>query len=231
VSSLTPPAWATALLVEGDAAYGAHDTLQRVQQRDAAAPQRPWGGLFASARTWTTGEGQAIKDVGTQVPRKYFPRPWVPRIPATNGRKIFGRYSKRLGLRHLGDVTVVRSKPGRNVGPKHTQILVPHLPEWTPRSVVFASRRRWAVAPIHRELTSDLGLGEPQGSGEERRIEHSFGMAVMAYVVLIRLCHHELLPGRAWSVPPLQHAFRLRRLTKPVEHHVKMRLPKSRNAA
>jgi hypothetical protein len=74
-------------------------------------------------------------------------------------------------------------------------------------------------------------MGEHQVSGEERRIENSFGIAVMAYVLQIRLCHHELLPGRSWSVPQLQHAFRLRMITKQVEHNMKMRLTRSRKAA
>jgi len=38
------------------------------------------------------------------------------------------------------------SKTGRNVGPQHTHILVTNLPEVTPRYVVFASQKRWAVA-------------------------------------------------------------------------------------
>ena len=134
-------------------------------------------------------------------------------------------------LRHIGDVTVVLSKTGRNVGPKQTKILVTNLVQLTPRYVVFAYQRRWAVEQINRELKSDLGMGEHQVSGEERRIENSFGIAVMAYVFLIRLCHHEMLPGRSWSVPQLQHAFRLRVITNQVEHNVKTRLTKVCKAA
>jgi hypothetical protein len=69
-------------------------------------------------------------------------------------------YSKRLCLRHIGDVTVVLSKTGRNISPKHTQILVTNLTQLTPRYVVFAYQRRWAVEQINRELKSDLGMGE-----------------------------------------------------------------------
>ena len=65
-------------------------------------------------------------------------------------------------LRHIGDVTVVLSKRGRNVGPKHTKILVTNLDEWTPRQVVCAYQRRWPVEQINRELKTDLGLGEHQ---------------------------------------------------------------------
>ena len=59
---------------------------------------------------------------------------------------------------------------------------------------------------INRELKTDLGLGEHQVSGEEERIEKSFGIAVMAYLLLIRACHQEILPGQSWSIAQLQHA-------------------------
>lgn len=231
VRGFTPPSWATAIIVEGDAAYGSQDNMKMVQQRDADDLDRTWGFVFAIARTWKTVEGKAIKDLVTHVPRKHYTRTWVPRIPAANGRKSFWIYSKRLCLRHIGDVTVVLSKTGRNVGPKQTKILVTNLVQLTPRYVVFAYQRRWAVEQINRELKSDLGMGEHQVSGEERRIENSFGIAVMAYVFLIRLCHHEMLPGRSWSVPQLQHAFRLRVITNQVEHNVKTRLTKVCKAA
>jgi hypothetical protein len=74
-------------------------------------------------------------------------------------------------------------------------------------------------------------MGEQQVSGEERRIENAFGMAVLAYLFLIRLCHHEMLPGRSWSMAQLQHTFRLRMITNQVEHNVKTSLPKSRKVA
>ena len=231
VMEFTPPAWATDILVEGDAAYGSHANMQMVRQRDAADPVRTWGFLFAIARTWKTVEGKAIKDLVTHLPRRCYQRTWVPRIPVCNGRKTLWIYSKRLCLRHRGDVTVVLSKLGRNGGPQRTKILVTNLPELTPRYLVFAYQKRWAVEQINRELKSDLGMGEHQVSSEEGRIERSFGIAVLAYLFLIRLCHHEMVPGRPWSVSQLQHAFRLRVITTQVEHNVKARLTKSRKAA
>jgi hypothetical protein len=84
---------------------------------------------------------------------------------------------------------------------------------------------------INRELKTDLGLGDHQVSGEEGRIEHSFGIAVLAYLLLIRACHQEILPGTSWSIAQLQHALRLRMITKQVEHHVKVQLKKDCKAA
>jgi len=84
---------------------------------------------------------------------------------------------------------------------------------------------------INRALKTDLGLGAHQVSGEEGRIEHAFGIAVLAYLLLIRVCHQEILPGTSWSIAQLQHALRLRIITNQVEHHVKTRLTKARKVA
>ena len=205
--------------------------MAMVQDRDKADPACRWGFVFAIARTWKTVEGKALKDLVTHVPRQYYQRTRVPRLPGAHGCKTFWTFSKRLCLRHIGDVTVVLSKKGRNVSPKHTKILVTNLDEWTPRQVVSAYQRRWPVEQINRELKTDLGLGEHQVSTEEQRIEKSFGIAVLAYLLLIRACHQEILPGTSWSIAQLQHAFRLRIITNQVEHNVKMRLTKARKAA
>jgi Transposase DDE domain len=231
VGSFVPPTWAKRIIVEGDAAYGSQENMQMVLKRDADDPARRWGFVFAMARTWKTVEDKAIKDLVTHVPRKYYQRIRVPRLPGATGCKTFWVYSTRLCLRHIGDVTVVLSKSGRNVGPKQTKILVTNLDEWIPRQVVGAYQRRWPVEQINRELKTDLGLGAHQVSGEEGRIEKSFGIAVLAYLLLIRACHQEILPGPAWSLAQLQHALRLRMLTKQVEHNVRTRLAKARKVA
>jgi hypothetical protein len=231
VGSFVPPTWAKRIIVEGDAAYGSQENMQMVLKRDADDPARRWGFVCAIARTWKTVEDKAIKDLVTHLPRKYYQRIRVPRLPGATGCKTFWVYSTRLCLRHIGDVTVVLSKRGRNVGPKHTKILVTNLDEWIPRQVVGAYQRRWPVEQINRELKTDLGLGAHQVSGEEGRIEKSFGIAVLAYLLLIRACHQEILPGQAWSLAQLQHAFRLRILTKQVEHNVRTRLAKARKVA
>ena len=231
VRAFTPPTWATTIIVEGDAAYGSQDNIKMVQQRGIDDPTRRWGFVFAIARTWKTVEDKAIKDLVTHLPRKYYQRIRVPRLPGVPGCKTFWVYSTRLCLRHIGDVTVVLSKRGRNLGPKQTKILVTNLDEWIPRQVVGAYQRRWPVEQINRELKTDLGLGEHQVSQEEGRVEKSFGMAVLAYLLLIRACHQEIVPGKSWSIAQLQHAFRLRMITKQVEHNVKTQMAKARNAA
>ena len=231
VGRFVPPPWAKRVIVVGDAAYGSQDNIKMVMKRDADDPARRWGFVFALARTWKTVEDKAIKDLVTHLPRKYYQRVRVPHLPGTKGCKTFWVYSTRLCLRHVGDVTVVLSKRGRNLGPKRTNILVTNLDEWIPRQVVSAYQRRWPVEQINRELKTDLGLGEHQVSGEEGRIEKSFGMAVLAYLLLIRACHQEMLPGTSWSIAQLQHAFRLRIITNQVEHNLTAQLKKARKVA
>jgi len=231
VKAFTPPTWAKVIIVEGDAAYGSQDHMKMVLQRDADDPERTWGFLFAISRTWKTVEGKAIKDLVTHLPRNYYRRTWVPRIPASNGRRSFWTYHTRLCLRHVGDVTVVLSKTGRHMGPSKTKILVTNLSELTSRYMVFAYQKRWAVEQINRELKTDLGMGEHQVRQDEGRIEKSFGIAVLAYLFLLRVCHHELQPGQSWSVAHLQHIFRLRVITNQVEHNVKAKLGRGRKAA
>src|SRR6266545_3204148 len=127
VGRFPPPPWAKRVIVEGDAAYGSQDNIKRVIQRDANDTARRWGFVFAIARTWKTVEDKALKDLVTHLPRKYSQRTRVSRLPGAKGCKTFWVYSTRLCLRHIGDVTVVLSKRGRNLGPKQTKILVTNL--------------------------------------------------------------------------------------------------------
>ena len=151
--------------------------------------------------------------------------------PASRGRRTFWTYHTRLSLRHVGDVTVVLSKRGRNLGPKQTKILVTNLAALTPSQVVGIYQKRWAVELLHWELKSGLGLGEHQVSGDKDRSETSIGMAVLAYLFVLRVCHHEIVPGKPWSIFQLQHALRLRVMTAQVEHNVKTKMAKARKAA
>ena len=231
VKAFRPPTWAKVVIVEGDAAYGSQDNMKMVMERDAEDPGRTWGFLFAIPRTWKTLEGKAIKDLVTHLPRQYYRRTWVPRIPVSNGRRSFWVYRTHLCLRHVGDVTVVLSKTGRNVGPSQTKILVTNLTELTSRYIVFAYQKRWAVEQINRELKTDLGMGEHQVRQDEGRIEKSFGIAVLAYLFLLRVCRDDLRTGQSWSVAHLQHTFRLRVITNQVEHNVKAKLGRGRKAA
>jgi hypothetical protein len=162
--------------------------MDRVKDRDKTDGARRWGFVFAMARTWKTAAEQTIKNLVTQVPQPYYQRPRVPTEPAGRGRRTFWTYHTRLSWRDVGEVTVVLSKRGRHMGPKHTKILVTNLAALTPGQVVSLYQKRWAVALVHWELKSGLGLGEPQVSGDKDRREKSLGIAVLAYWFVLRVC-------------------------------------------
>ena len=92
-------------------------------------------------------------------------------------------------------------------------------------------QKRWAIELVTWELKSGLGLGEHQVSGDKNRSEKSVGIAVLAYLFVIRVCHHEIVPGTPWSIFQLQHALRLRVMTNQIAHNVKTQIAKARNAA
>ena len=92
-------------------------------------------------------------------------------------------------------------------------------------------QKRWAIKLVNWELKSGLGLGQHQVSGDDGRVEKSGGLAVLTYLFLLRACHHEIVPGKPWSIFQLQLVLRLRVMTNQVEHNVKVRVIKARKAA
>src|SRR5262249_14457744 len=155
--SCVPPAWAKRVMVAGGAAYGSQAHRQMVYKRDADAPARRWGFVFANARTWKTVEDKPIKDFLPPRPRQYHQPIRRPRRQGTTVCKPCWVGSARLGLPPISDVTVVLRKKGRNAGPKHTKILGTHRDEWLPRQVVWAHQRRWPGEHLKRALKTDLG--------------------------------------------------------------------------
>ena len=231
VGAFVPPSGAKLVIVGGDAASGSKANMDMVKARDKADTARRGGLVFAIARTWKTVEDKMLKNLVTHVPQKYDQGTRVPRGHGRKGRKTFWTSSTRLCLRHVGDVTVVLRKKGRNMSPQHTQILVTHLAELPPSHVVCIDQKRWAIALMNWERKAGLGLGAHQVSGDTNRSEKSVGIAVLAYLFVLRVCHHEIVPGKPWSIFPLQHALRLRVMTNQVEHKVKVKMAKTRKAA
>lgn len=231
VMEFTPPHWAKQVIVMGDTAYGSKDNMKMVKQRNKSDSKRQWNFVFGLARTWKTEEGKAIKDLVTYLPRKHFQRTWIPRLPEERGRKTFWVYGKTLRLQHIGEVTVVLSKKGRNVGPKKTKIIVTDLAGVTPRQVICIYQRRWSVEILFKELKSGLGLGQHQVTKELDRIEKSIGIAILAYLFLLRACRSDIHPGKSWSIFQLQENLRLKVITNQVEHSMELKMEKLRKRA
>jgi len=101
----------------------------------------------------------------------------------------------------------------------------------TGRATTQAPRQSLTRQLMNWELKSGLGLGEHQVSGDKDRSEQSVGIAVLAYLFVLRVCHHEMVPGKPWSIFQLQHALRLQAMTNQVEHQVKVKMGKMRKAA
>jgi len=231
LNAFKPPSWATQIIVEGDAAYGAKANIHLVQQLDQLDASRNWNFVFAISRNWKTTENKSVKDLVTHLPRHYYGRTWIPRLSDWRCRKSYWVYAKPLCLRDIGDVTLVLSKTGRNVGPSNTKLLVSNLPEVTARQVVWLYQFRWCIELMNRNLKSDLGLGQHQIRGDLQQHEKSFGIALLAYLLVLRLHHHEITPGKPWSISELQHSFRLRMITNQVEHNVTVKLAHQYKAA
>jgi len=230
VEGVSPPAWATLVIVGGDAAYGAKENMKMVRRRDREDPSRRWGFVFGIARTWKTEAGKSLRDLVNHLPYNRYTRTWIPLVAegaqGRKKRKTFWIYGKRMRLRHIGDVMMVLSKKGRNYGPKKTKLIVTNLIELTPRQVIVIYQRRWSVELLIWELKSALGLGQHQVTRKEDRIEKSIGISILAYLFLLRASPHLISPGKAWSIFQLQQDFRMKIITNQVEHSTELKLKK-----
>jgi IS4 transposase len=231
VRDFQPPMWAKTVIVLGDAGYSSTENMTMVKQCHKADKQRNWYFVFAIARTWKQENDKSLKHFVTYLPRTFFKRTWIAPLTRQGRRKTFWIFGKQMRLRHVGDVTVVLSKKGRNVGPNKTKILVTNIPEVTARQVIAIYQRRWAIELIFKELKSGVGLGEHQITKDETRVEHSFGIAILAYLLLLRAGHDEIKPGQSWSIFQLQQSFRLRVITNQIEHSMKLKMKKLSKAS
>ena len=80
-------------------------------------------------------------------------------------------------------------KKGRNHGPQRTKLIVTNLPDLNGRQIVGIYARRWQIEILFRELSSDLGLGQYQVTGDIGRAEKLFALGIMAYMFVLRARH------------------------------------------
>jgi len=231
LSHFQPPAWAKVVIVLADAAFAAKENMQMIQARDKADPHRRWSFIFAIARTWNMENGKSLKNLVKHTPHSCYRRTWIERLPGHRGRKTFWIFEKCTRLKHLGDVIVVLSKKRRNLGPRKTKLLVTNLLELSGRQVISLYQRRWAIEILFKELKSGLGLGEHQVTKKLPRIEKSLGIALIAYLLLLRARKDDIKPGEPWSIFQLKTNFTLDLMQKQFQHSLQLEVNKSLKAA
>jgi len=231
LSHFQPPAWARMVIVLGDAAFAAKANMKLIQAKDQDDPQRRWGFVFAIARTWKMADGKSLKNLVKHTPHRCYAKTWIPRQPDRQRRKTFWIFEKHTRLQHVGDVTVVLTKKGRNLGPKNTKLLVTNLLELSARQVIDIYQRRWAIEILFKELKSGLGLGEHQVTKKLPRIEKSLGIALIAYNFLLRARKDDLKPGKAWSIFQLKTNFTMDMIQQQFQHSLALEINKWRKAA
>src|SRR5215831_15996889 len=173
--------------------------MRLVPDRAQAETARRWGFGLAIARPWKTADEKTINHLVPHVPPTEYPRTRVPREQARHSRKTLWTLPTRVYRRHRGEVTVVLSTRGRTLGPEPTKILGTNRAELTASQVVCLYQKRWAIALLTWELQAGLGWGEHPVRGDKHRREQSVGLAVLASVFVLRVCHHESVPGKPWS--------------------------------
>ena len=194
------PAWCREGVVTADAAYASRANLALIQELG-------YGYVMALPRTWKFANGKALKDLVTHLPRSKDLQMRIPTVH-TQRRRTFWGYAKRVRLRHLGAVTVVLSKCRRNDGPKQTNILVTNLPETvTAREIGGVYLRRWWIELLMKERKGVVGLGQHQVTRQADRVERSIAVAIMAYLLLLKLRAQDIPADRPWSAFRLQRAF------------------------
>lgn len=231
LSHFQPPDWAKVVIVIGDAAFAAKDDMKLIQARDKADFHRRWGFVFAIARTWNMADGKSLRNLVKHTPHSCYRQTWIPRLPDHKGRKTFWIFEKLTSLKHLGDVIVVLTKKGRNVGPKNTKLLVTNLLELTGRQVIDIYQRRWAIEILFKEIKSGLGLGEHQVTKKLSRIEKSLGIALIAYLFLLRARKDDIKPGKPWSIFQLKTNFTMDLIQKQFQHSMVLEINKWKKAA
>jgi IS4 transposase len=117
------------------------------------------------------------------------------------------------------------------MGPEKTKLLVTNLLELTGRQVIDIYQRRWAVEILFKELKSGLGFGEHQVTKILPRIEKSLGMALIAYLVLLKARKDDIKPGKPWSIFQLKTNFTLDLLHTQFQHSIRLEVNKLLKAA
>jgi hypothetical protein len=204
------PPWGQEVVVTADAAYASRATLTTIQALG-------YWYVMALPRTWKFANGKAGNDRVTHLPRGKYTQIRMPTVN-TQRRRTLWVDATRVQRRHLGDVTVVLSTWRRHKGPKQTNILVTNRPETaTARELVGVDLRRWWIELLVKELKGVVGLGQHQVTQKADRVERSVAVAIMAYLLLLKLRAQDVPADRPGSALQLQRAFAWEVIQAPCE--------------
>jgi len=109
---------------------------------------------------------------------------------------------------------------------------VTHLPHAPAPLTVALYLRRWPVALGIKELKRVVGLGQPQVTKDPARVERAVAVAVMAYLLLLRLRATPIKPGSSWSAFTLKQELAwewgTRQLRRTVDKKVRKEIRRQR---
>jgi hypothetical protein len=191
LSNFRAPAWCRQVIVEADAGFAAKKTLQQIITLGFFY-------VFALPRTWKLTDGTHLNDLARHLPRKFYRR--VASYKFDGRRRDYWTFRRSAKLSLLGEVTLVLSKRRFNDPPRKIKLLVTNLPEASTSDILSHFSRRWMVEVTFKELKTGLHLGQMQVTKEERRIQRSVVLPVMAYLLLLRLYGSEVKPGEKASL-------------------------------
>jgi Transposase DDE domain len=193
-----PPTWARAVVVEADAGFAATKTFRLIERLG-------FGYVLAVARTRKFTDGKRLRDLVQHLPRSQYRR--VKTLKPDGRRRDYWVYECRRELKDIGDVTIILSKQRRNDGPKKAKIIVTNLEGATAGQVLSYYTRRWGVEVTIKELKSGLHLGRMQVTKEAARVSRSVSLAVLAYLLVVRLYGKEARDAREYSLFRLKQRF------------------------
>jgi hypothetical protein len=208
----TAPKWAKQVLVLGDAAYASTENIQYIIERSKSESKKfgvSWYFCFALAKTVKFRDNRSLRDLCRHLKKELYRKTFIPGMN-TRHQKCYWTFSKTVQLREIGEVTIVLSKKRRNYGPKNIKVIVTNLPNPTKKTVLSIYQRRFLIEVLFRELKSGMGLGKQQVNKHEKRIENSIGCSIMAYLLILKLQHHDIPENKSWSIFSLRENFRHR---------------------
>ncbi len=191
LKDFVPPAWVQQVVIVADAGFAANETLRLITQHKYAY-------VFAMPRTRKFTNGKHLRDLVYHLPKSCYARRASHKPDGR--RRDYWVFLRHATLHNLGDVTIVLSKKRRNDGPKGVKILVTNLTEASVGAILSIYAWRWGVEVTIKELKSGLHLGQMQVTAERERVERSVMLAVLAYLLLVRLYGHDEALSKDWSL-------------------------------